>query len=167
MLAPHRVVMSGIQPTGVPHIGNWLGAIDHWKQLQDSCSDGGIIVCIADLHSITVPHEPHTLRSLTARLNLLTYYLIVELLFSATVCNTVRPRLSDHRLSVRPVCDVGLLWPNGWMDQDETWHAGRPRPWPHYVRRGPSSLSPKGNSPPPIFGPYMLRPNGCIDQDAT
>jgi len=23
------------------------------------------------------------------------------------------------------VCDVGVLWPNGWMDQDETWHDGR------------------------------------------
>ena len=30
-----------------------------------------------------------------------------------------------------PVCDVRALWPNGWTDQDETWHAGRPRPWPH------------------------------------
>ena len=39
---------------------------------------------------------------------------------------------------VCPVCDVGVLWPNGWMDHDETWHAGRPRPWPHCVRWGPS-----------------------------
>jgi len=31
-------------------------------------------------------------------------------------------------LSVCPVCDIGVLWPNGWMDQYETWHAGRPRP---------------------------------------
>ena len=46
-----------------------------------------------------------------------------------------------------PVCDVGVLWPNGWMDQGETWHAGRARPWPHCVRRGPSSPSPKGQSP--------------------
>jgi len=37
------------------------------------------------------------------------------------------------------VCDVGVLWPDGGMDQDETWHAGRPRPWPHCVRWGPSS----------------------------
>jgi len=27
-------------------------------------------------------------------------------------------------LSVLSVCYVGVLWPNGWMDQDETWHAG-------------------------------------------
>ena len=65
------------------------------------------------------------------------------------------------------VCDVGALWPNGWTDQDETWHAGRPRPWPHCVRWGPSSPPPKGHSPHPIFGPYLLRPNGCMDQDAT
>jgi len=39
--------------------------------------------------------------------------------FRATVCKTIRPMLSD-RCPVCPVCDVGLLWPNGWTDQDET-----------------------------------------------
>jgi len=33
------------------------------------------------------------------------------------------------------------------MDQHETWHGGRPRPWPHCVRWGPSSLAPMGHSP--------------------
>ena len=61
---------------------------------------------------------------------------------------------------------LGVLWPNGWMDQHETWHAGTHRPWPQCVRWGPSS-SPKGTQPPPIFGPYLLWPNGWIDQDAT
>jgi len=37
------------------------------------------------------------------------------------------------------------------MDQDETWHGGRPLPWPHCVRLGPSSPSPKGHSPLPQF----------------
>jgi len=46
------------------------------------------------------------------------------------------------------VCDVGVLWPNGWTDQDETWHASTPRPWPHCVRWGPTSPSPKGAQPP-------------------
>jgi len=69
-------------------------------------------------------------------------------------------------LSVLFVCDVRALLPNGWTDQDETWHTGRPRPWPHCVRWRPSSPSPKGHSPP-IFGPYLLRPNGCMDQDVT
>jgi len=35
---------------------------------------------------------------------------------------------------------VDVLWPNGWTDQDETWHAGRPRPWPHCIRWGASPL---------------------------
>ena len=38
----------------------------------------------------------------------------------ATVCKTVRPMLSDRCLSCLPVCDVGVLWPNCWVDQDET-----------------------------------------------
>ena len=58
----------------------------------------------------------------------------------ATACKTVRPMLSDRCpvclscLSC-PVCDVGVLWPNGWSwsDQDETCHAGGPRHRPHYV----------------------------------
>ena len=40
-------------------------------------------------------------------------------------------------MSVLSVCDIGVLWPNGWMDQDETWHArghialvGDPAPFP-------------------------------------
>jgi len=70
-------------------------------------------------------------------------------------------------LSVLSVCNVRALWPNRWTDQDETWHAGRPRPWPHCVRWEPSYLSPKGAQPHPIFGPYLLRPNVCVDQDAT
>ena len=37
------------------------------------------------------------------------------------------------------VCNVGVLWRNGWTNQDETWQAGRPRPRPHCVRWGPSS----------------------------
>jgi len=65
------------------------------------------------------------------------------------------------------VCDV-CVWPNGRMDQDETWQAGRPRPWPQCVRWRPSSASPKrGNSPSHNFGPCLLWPNGWMDQDRT
>jgi len=63
------------------------------------------------------------------------------------------------------VCDVGVLWLNVWMDQDETWRAGRPRPWPHCVRWGPSF--PPSSAQPPIFGRCLLWPNGWMDQDAT
>ena len=55
--------------------------------------------------------------------------------FWATVCKTVRPMLWVLSLSLS-VCDIGLLWPNGWMDQDETGHGdgGTPWPRPHCVR---------------------------------
>jgi len=56
----------------------------------------------------------------------------------------VKRLLSVRCLSMCPsVCNVGVLWPNGLTDQDETWLAGRPRPWPYCVRWGPTSLSPK------------------------
>ena len=71
------------------------------------------------------------------------------------VCKTVRPMLSDH---VCPVCNVSVLWPNGWMNQDETWHAGRPRPWPHCVIRGSSSPRKGDTAAPPLFGPCLLWP---------
>ena len=58
-------------------------------------------------------------------------------------------------LSCLSVSNVGVLWTNSLTDQDETWHAGRPPPWPHCVTWGPSSPSPKG-AQPPIFGPYPL-----------
>jgi len=66
-----------------------------------------------------------------------------------------------------PVCNVGVLWPNGWIDQDETWHAGRPWPWPHCVRWGPSSPSLKEAQPPSNFRPISVAANGCMDQDAS
>ena len=52
-----------------------------------------------------------------------------------------------YRTVVCPVCDVGVLWPNGWTDQDQTWRAGSLRPWPHCLRWEPSSASPKGEHP--------------------
>jgi len=64
-------------------------------------------------------------------------------------------------LSVLSVCDVGVLWPNGWMDQGETWHRGRHWPRPHCVRWGPSSPN---RAQPPIFGPCVLWPNGRPSQ---
>ena len=57
--------------------------------------------------------------------------------FWATVCKTVHPSmLSDRYLSCVYVCDVGVLWPNGWTDQDATWYGDRPRPRPHCVTWG-------------------------------
>ena len=90
--------------------------------------------------------------------------------FWATVCKTIRPILSESVclsvcLSVcRCVCDFGVLWPNGWMDQDATWHEGRPQPRRLSVRWGPSRLPSKGVKPPPKFLAhfYCGQTAGCI-----
>ena len=52
-------VFSGVQPTGNIHLGNYLGALKQFVELQD---DNECIYCIVDLHSITVPQDPKELR---------------------------------------------------------------------------------------------------------
>ena len=65
--------------------------------------------------------------------------------------------LSDHCpafLSVCPVRDVGALWPNGWTDQDETWHAG---PGDFVLDGDPAPFLKKGGTPPPPnFRPMFI-----------
>src|SRR5437867_2763949 len=53
-------VFSGIQPSGELHIGNYLGAVKNWVQLQHQHSS---IFCIVDYHAITVSYEPEQLRA--------------------------------------------------------------------------------------------------------
>lgn len=56
-------MFSGIQPTGVPHLGNYLGALENWVALQNQYPS--VVYSIVDLHSITQPQEPLQLRSST------------------------------------------------------------------------------------------------------
>jgi tryptophanyl-tRNA synthetase len=58
-------VFSGIQPTGNIHIGNYLGAIQHWVNSQDEYDN---IFCVVDLHAITVPQDPIALKTKTREL---------------------------------------------------------------------------------------------------
>jgi len=51
----NKTILSGIQPSGTPHIGNYLGAIKQWVALQE---DNTVFFPIVDLHAITVPYEP-------------------------------------------------------------------------------------------------------------
>jgi tryptophanyl-tRNA synthetase len=54
-------ILSGIQPTGKLHLGNYLGALQNWVALQDEFPHA-CYYCIVDLHAITVPYEARTLR---------------------------------------------------------------------------------------------------------
>jgi tryptophanyl-tRNA synthetase len=55
--SPQRV-LSGVQPTGNLHLGNYLGAIRNWVDGQHQYEN---LFCVVDLHAITVPHDPTAL----------------------------------------------------------------------------------------------------------
>ncbi len=60
-------VVSGIQPTGNLHLGNYLGAIRNWVRMQDEVAAGGgqCLFFLADLHAISMPHVPAELSAST------------------------------------------------------------------------------------------------------
>ena len=55
-------VLSGVQPTGNLHLGNYLGAIRNWAEIQQQYDN---FFCVVDLHAITVPHDPKILANNT------------------------------------------------------------------------------------------------------
>ena len=55
-------IFSGVQPSGNLHIGNYLGAIKNWVELQEKFE---AIFCVVDLHAITVPQNPEELKKKT------------------------------------------------------------------------------------------------------
>ena len=63
-----KIMMSGIQPSGILTIGNYLGAIRNWKKLQQ---DFDCVYMLADLHTLTVRQDPAALRKNTMELTAL------------------------------------------------------------------------------------------------
>lgn len=61
----NRRIFSGVQPTGTLHLGNYFGAIEKWVSLQ---TESECIYSIVDLHSITLNHDPTTLRNATLKM---------------------------------------------------------------------------------------------------
>ena len=59
MIGPDSRIVSGIQPTGNLHLGNYLGAIRRWVKMQDEAQ---CLIFLADLHAVTVHNEPAELR---------------------------------------------------------------------------------------------------------
>src|SRR5579883_3456082 len=53
-------VFSGVQPTGQLHIGNYLGALKNWAEIQANYES---IFCIVDLHAVTTYQKPEELRT--------------------------------------------------------------------------------------------------------
>ncbi|MBO4622623.1 MAG: tryptophan--tRNA ligase [Bacilli bacterium] len=57
------IILSGIKPTGIPTLGNYLGALKNFVKLQNERSEDKFLFFIADLHAITIPQNPAELRS--------------------------------------------------------------------------------------------------------
>ncbi len=57
----NNIVFSGIQPTGEMHIGNYFGAVANYVRLQNA-GKYQTIYCVVDLHAMTTPYDPATLR---------------------------------------------------------------------------------------------------------
>src|SRR5262245_61276436 len=55
-------IFSGIQPSGELHIGNYLGAVRKWVELQHRYES---VICVVDYYAITLPYQPDDLRRRT------------------------------------------------------------------------------------------------------
>ena len=60
----NKIVFSGIQPTGELHIGNYFGAVANWVRIQNS-GEYDATYCVVDMHAMTMPYDPPTLRKNT------------------------------------------------------------------------------------------------------
>lgn len=69
-----KLILSGIQPTGVPHVGNYFGAISKWiQEAQEESSpksETRILTSVVDLHALTMPQTPGNLRKNTVEMGM-------------------------------------------------------------------------------------------------
>ncbi len=57
-----NIILSGVKPTGIPTLGNYLGAFKNFVKMQEQMSDYELFMFIADMHAITVPQDSVELR---------------------------------------------------------------------------------------------------------
>lgn len=57
-----KFVLSGVKPTGVPTLGNYLGALKNFVKIQNEMKDVEFLIFVADLHAITVPQDSQELK---------------------------------------------------------------------------------------------------------
>uniref|UniRef100_A0A915I352 tryptophan--tRNA ligase n=1 Tax=Romanomermis culicivorax TaxID=13658 RepID=A0A915I352_ROMCU len=58
-----RIIFSGIQPTGVLHLGNYFGAVENWLRLQDEGRYEKMLISVVDLHALTANRTPEERRT--------------------------------------------------------------------------------------------------------
>lgn len=99
-------VLSGIQPTGSPHIGNYLGALKNWVKIQ---YDYDSIYCIVDLHAITVYQDPAELRAKIVELAGMLLAIGIDPKNSAIVVQSSVPEHAELAWMLTCVTPVGWL----------------------------------------------------------
>ncbi len=83
-------VFSGIKPTGHVHLGNYLGALQHWVADQHEADS---VYCVVDLHALTVDHDPSSVRDLTLEL----VRVLVAVGLDPAACTLfVQSRVAEH-----------------------------------------------------------------------
>merc|ERR1719478_852741 len=106
--AVRKRVLSGVQPTGVLHLGNYLGAIRQWVANQESYDN---FFCVVDSHAITQPHDPKELSQATYR---------AAALFLAA---GIDPKRSNIFVQSHVSAHSELMWmlngatPMGWLEK--------------------------------------------------
>jgi tryptophanyl-tRNA synthetase len=103
-----RRVFSGVQPTGVLHIGNYFGALRRWlaEQATKEC-----YYCIVDMHAITIPQDPEILRQAT--LSVTALYLAVGLDPEQSIIY-----VQSHVRAHAELCWIlNCITPVGWLER--------------------------------------------------
>ena len=101
-------VLSGIQPTGSPHIGNYLGALKNWAKIQ---YDYDSIYCIVDLHAITIYQKPEELRAKIEELAGMLLAIGIDPQHSSLIVQSAVPQHAE--LAWMLTCDT----PVGWLER--------------------------------------------------
>jgi tryptophanyl-tRNA synthetase len=99
-------VFSGIQPTGSPHIGNYLGALKNWARIQ---YDYDSIYCIVDLHAVTIYQDPAELRAKIEELAGMLLAIGIDPTHSSLVVQSSIPAHAELAWMLTCVTPVGWL----------------------------------------------------------
>jgi tryptophanyl-tRNA synthetase len=99
-------VFSGIQPTGSPHIGNYLGALKNWAKIQ---YDYESIYCIVDLHAVTIYQDPAELRAKIEELAGMLIAIGIDPTHSSVVVQSAIPAHAELAWMLTCVTPVGWL----------------------------------------------------------
>jgi len=111
-----QVIFSGIQPTGVPHLGNYLGALQQWVRMQDAAPpDTTLLFSIVDLHALTSRQPPSS--RLLSRRALLASFLAVGLDPARSILFHQSAVPAHSELHWILSCDASM----GWLSRMTQW----------------------------------------------